>query len=60
MSVYFVINPDGLCVNTIMYNGEDPLFLGEGISLVESPGYGGIGWTYSDGKFDPPSEAAPE
>ena len=48
---------DGLIVNAIVYDGEQPYDPGEGRAVVPLGDSGAwIGWTYTDGEFTPPEE----
>lgn len=59
--VYLVIRDiDGLCVNAIVYNGEDTFNVGEGMSLHKREGIGGIGWSLVNGDLIPPPEPPEE
>ena len=52
---YAIINPTGLVVNAIEWDGVTPWSPPAGriaIPLIE----GGIGWTFADGQFIAPSD----
>ena len=50
-------NADGLIVNAIEYDGEEPYEPPDGLLLVERGDSGAwIGWTYDGENFRPPPE----
>lgn len=58
---YAVVDPDGLVVNTVVWDGVSEFLPGEGLTLVALPYHededgtrrytGGIGWDFVDGEF---------
>ncbi|HHT3896908.1 TPA: hypothetical protein ACXDFY_003940 [Enterobacter roggenkampii] len=53
MSIYAIVNDDGVIINTVSWDGEGDLF--DGVDIVNVDGLGvGIGWRCINGKFTPP------
>lgn len=53
MSIYAVLNENGVVVNTVSWDGEGNLF--DGVNVINIDGLGvGIGWAYVNGEFIPP------